>query len=95
MQNILKIDNEGKTSLSSVFSPDKQKKAELALQNYKSRQSSIASSRGWGADEITKKNKESIDLYIGEIEPLINHTLVEIDSFTSFSRRIDLCSISA
>jgi hypothetical protein len=72
MQNILKIDNEGKTSLSSVFSPDKQKKAELALQNYKSRQSSIASSRGWGADEISKKNKESIDLYIGEIEPLIN-----------------------
>jgi len=72
MQNILKIDNDGKTSLKSVFSPDKQRKAELALQNYKSRQSSIASSRGWGADEITKKNKESIDLYISEIEPLIN-----------------------
>ena len=46
-----------KTSLKSVFSPDKQRKAELALQNYKSRQSSIASSRGWGAEEITKKNK--------------------------------------
>ena len=28
--------------------------------------------RGWGVDEITKKNKESIDLYISEIEPLIN-----------------------
>ena len=55
MQNILKIDNDGKTSLKSVFSADKQKKAELALQNYKSRQSSIASSRGWGAEEITKK----------------------------------------
>ena len=55
MQNILKIDNDGKTSLNSVFSPDKQKKAELALQNYKSRQSSIASSRGWSADEISKK----------------------------------------
>ena len=53
MQNILKIDNDGKTSLKSVFSPDKQRKAELALQNYKSRQSSIASSRGWGVDEIT------------------------------------------
>ena len=72
MQNILKIDNDGKTSLKSVFSADKQKTAELALQNYKSRQSSIASSRGWSADEISKKNKESIDLYIGEIEPLIN-----------------------
>ena len=72
MQNILKIDNDGKTPLNSVFTPDKQQKAELALQNYKSRQSSIASSRGWSADEISKKNKESIDLYIGEIEPLIN-----------------------
>ena len=72
MQNILKIDNDEKMSLKNVFSPDKQRKAELALQNYKTRQSSIASSKGWGADEIAKKNKESIDLYISEIEPLID-----------------------
>ena len=48
MQNILKIDGDEKMSLKNVFSADKQRKAELALQNYKSRQSSIASSRGWG-----------------------------------------------
>jgi len=74
MQNILKIDGDGKTSLKSVFSPDKQKKAEAALQSYKSRAASIASSKGWSAGEISKKNKESVDLYIKEIEPLIDST---------------------
>jgi len=46
MQNILKIDGDGKTSLKNVFSPDKQKKAEAALQSYKSRAAAIASSKG-------------------------------------------------
>jgi hypothetical protein len=72
MQNILKIDGNGKTSLKSVFSADKQKIAEAALQSYKSRAAAIASSKGWSAGEISKKNKESVDLYIKEIEPLIN-----------------------
>jgi hypothetical protein len=47
MQNILKIDGDGKTSLKSVFSADKQKVAEAALQSYKSRAAAIASSKGW------------------------------------------------
>ncbi len=74
MQNILKIDGDGKTSLKSVFSPDKQKKAEAALQSYRSRAAAIACSKGWSTGEIIKKNKESVDLYLKEIEPLIDST---------------------
>ena len=71
MQNILRL-GDGKTGLRSVFSADKQRVAEAALQNYKSRQAAIASSKGWGATQIAQKNKESIDLYIKEIQPLID-----------------------
>ena len=71
MQNILRL-GDGKTGLRSVFSADKQRVAEAALQNYKSRQAAIASSKGWGAAQIAQKNKESIDLYIKEIQPLID-----------------------
>ena len=71
MQNILRIDNDPKLSLKSVFNAEKQRMAEMALQSYKSRQAAIASSR-WTATEISEKNKQSIDLYIREIEPLID-----------------------
>ena len=71
MQNILRIDNDPKLSLKSVFNAEKQRMAEMALQSYKSRQAAIASSR-WTAAEISEKNKQSIDLYIREIEPLID-----------------------
>ena len=71
MQNILRIDNDPKLSLKSVFNAEKQRMAEMALQSYKSRQAAIASSK-WSATEISEKNKQSIDLYIREIEPLID-----------------------